>query len=134
PLSLQQIVRRKELGMAMFGIILEKSTLRAEDDQLVLDSRRLAPVFEYIRQNLQQPIGVNDLAQRAHLSVARFHVVFKRHAMVSPNRYVQNLRIQRAQELLISTDLSVAEIAAQVGINDPFFFSRAFKKRSGISP
>lgn len=133
-LSLPQIVQRKQLGLAMFATILSRSTLRPEHDQLVLDVRRLAPVFEFISQNLQRPIGVQELARCAHLSVARFHVVFKRSAGVAPNRYVQNARIQRAQELLLSTDLSVSEIATQVGIVDPFFFSRAFKKRSGISP
>jgi len=133
-LSLQQLVRRKELGIAMLATILEHSTLRSEHDQWVLESRRFTPVFEYIRQDLDRSISVGDLAQRAHLSVARFHVVFKRYTGLSPNRYVQNLRIQRSQELLISTDLSISEVAQQVGIADPFFFSRMFKKRSGISP
>jgi AraC-like DNA-binding protein len=132
--TLPQRVRRKELGISMFAAILEKSSLRSEHAQLVQDSRRLSPVCQFIRENLDQTIGVDDLARRAHLSVARFHVVFRRYAGVSPNRYVQNVRVQRAQELLLSSDLSVSEVAEQVGVEDPFFFSRMFKKRTGLSP
>ena len=52
----------------------------------------------------------------------------------APNEYVRILRMKKAAELLLTTDLNIAEIGFQVGINDPFYFSRCFKKSFGKSP
>lgn len=52
----------------------------------------------------------------------------------SPNEYVRILRMKKAAELLLSTDLNVSEIGFQVGINDPFYFSKCFKNSFGKSP
>lgn len=52
----------------------------------------------------------------------------------SPNEYVRILRMKRAAELLLTTDLNVSEIGFQVGINDPFYFSKCFKSSFGKSP
>ena len=51
----------------------------------------------------------------------------------SPTRYLNNLRISRAQALLTSTDMPIAEIAAEVGIKDQFYFARLFKNITGTS-
>ncbi|WP_320978197.1 two-component regulator propeller domain-containing protein [Bacteroides sp.] len=52
----------------------------------------------------------------------------------APSEYVRILRMKKAAELLLTTDLNIAEIGFQVGINDPFYFSRCFKKSFGKSP
>lgn len=52
-----------------------------------------------------------------------------------PNEYLRMLRMKKAAELLLSPDnLTVAEVAYQVGINDPFYFSKCFKAQFGIAP
>ena len=52
----------------------------------------------------------------------------------SPNEYVRILRMKKAAELLITTDMNVSEIGFQVGVNDPFYFSKCFKNLFGKSP
>jgi AraC-like DNA-binding protein len=52
----------------------------------------------------------------------------------SPARYLDGIRIRKAQELLIGTSRSVKEISLEVGYRDPLYFSRAFRRKVGLSP
>jgi len=52
----------------------------------------------------------------------------------SPNEYLRIIRMKKAAELLISTNLTVAEVSYKVGINDPFYFSKCFKSQFGVAP
>lgn len=60
--------------------------------------------------------------------------VFKKYAGTTIQQYVQQLRVQRARHLLLHTDRSIKTIAADVGFEEPFYFSRLFKKMVGLSP
>ncbi len=132
-LTLKPIARRKVLGFSMLDTIASVSRWR-ETNPLVRDTQRLLPVLTYIHQNTGKRIRVEDLARRAHLSVARFHAVFREGTGLAPQQYILRMRMRKAQELLIRTDLSIGEIAASVGQHDALFFSRIFKKKCGLSP
>ena len=131
--TMQQIARRKVLGFTLLNLVAAESRWRGEGSA-VLDPQRLLPVLTHIHQNIGKRMRVEDLARRAHLSVARFHAVFLQGTGTSPQQYVLRMRIRTAQELLIRTDLSVADVAASVGQPDALFFSRIFKKKCGVSP
>ena len=131
--SMNQIARRKRFGFELLELVAAASRWRA-DNAIVLDPQRLLPVLTHIHQHLGKRIPVETLARRAHLSVPRFHAVFRQGTGTSPQQYILRMRIRKAQELLIRTDLSVAEIAASVGQPDALFFSRIFKKKCGVSP
>lgn len=60
--------------------------------------------------------------------------VFRKQYGLTPNEYVQSIRIERAKDLLRHTDLIIAAIADSVGYADPVYFSRLFKRHTGISP
>jgi AraC family transcriptional regulator, arabinose operon regulatory protein len=60
--------------------------------------------------------------------------VFKGLAGLPPIRYLARYRLDRVRELLLSTDLTVAEIAARTGFRDPFYLSHAFRQAEGMSP
>lgn len=132
--TLEHLATKRSLAFALLATIARVSTWRAGTDRLVLDSQRLSPVFAAIQKNLNSRIRVENLAEAAFLSVPRFHVVFRKATGMAPYVFVQSQRLKRAQELLLSTDLSIAEIAAQTGQRDPFFFSRTFKKQCRMSP
>lgn len=132
--SLTQTVEKQALCLSLLATIASVSHWRPDSDRLVIESKRIAPVIKSIREHLDGPISVENLAQMAHLSVPRFHAVFRQTTGMAPYAFVQNQRMARAQELLLSTDLSVNEIAAAVGQSDPFLFSRTFKKRYRMSP
>ncbi len=95
---------------------------------------RLRKMLEYSRSHLEQPLTVAVLAGVADCSPASVHRLFKRHMATSPSRWITELRVSRAKHLLRSSSCPVYQIAAQVGIVDPFHFSKLFKRVVGQSP
>ncbi len=96
--------------------------------------KRLERPIAYIHNHYAEPISVKALAAMENLSESRFREMFKSAFGVSAKGYIINLRIDRAGDLLCSTDLSVAQIAEACGYEDELYFSRIFKKRIGVSP
>ncbi|GAA2749140.1 AraC family transcriptional regulator [Amnibacterium kyonggiense] len=98
------------------------------------DGDRIRAVQDHIRSNLTAPHTVGALARRVGLSASHFSAVFRRATGVPVMEYVKRLRSARARELLMTTDLTVAEIAERVGYADAFYFSRQFHAVNGTSP
>jgi AraC-like DNA-binding protein len=97
-------------------------------------ARHLERALAYLTERLDRPVSLAELAR--HTGVSRQHLIhlFKRETGVPPIEYFLRLKMQKAGQLLHLTDLSVKEIAAAVGIGDPYYFSRLFRKRMGCSP
>lgn len=102
-------------------------------DWLRLDPR-VRKAMDYLAANVRQPFRLEALARHCGLSVSRLAHLFTREAGVSPQRFFEEQRIQRASQLLRVTGLGVAEIAAEVGYDDPFYFSNRFRRHAGRSP
>ena len=83
---------------------------------------------------LRSPLSVEELARKAERSKSGITELFRRHCGTSPIQWLNRRRIERARELLATSALPVGEIGAEVGIEDPFYFSRLFKKMTGQSP
>jgi AraC-like DNA-binding protein len=79
-------------------------------------------------------LDVPALARRAHVSTAHFSRCFKETFGETPHQYLQTRRIERAQELLRLTDLSVGEVCVAVGYASLGSFSATFKRTVGMSP
>jgi len=88
----------------------------------------------YLCQHLRENITLDDLALEVGLSVSRLSFLFKQHTGVTPQRYYEVHRLERARQLLESTSLPIKSIAAEIGFNNPFYFTLRFKKHSGNSP
>lgn len=88
----------------------------------------------FMQDNLSVPITLDNIAQSAHLSTSFFSRKFKQDTGYAPIEYFNHLRIQKACQLLHFSDLRINEVASQLGIDDPFYFSRLFKKQMGVSP
>jgi transcriptional regulator GlxA family with amidase domain len=97
-------------------------------------SDRIDAVQNHLRTHLTNSFSVAELARLAGLSVSHFSALFKESAGIGVVAYVNRLRCARAGELLITTESSIAEIAAAVGYADAFYFSRQFRALNGISP
>ncbi|WP_141892343.1 helix-turn-helix domain-containing protein [Microbacterium kyungheense] len=95
---------------------------------------RLLRVVEHIGADLTAELGVSALARVATLSPSRLTHLFTERLGMPPQQYVERERLTRAAQLLASTDRAVAEIARDVGWNDPLYFSRRFSKLHGRSP
>ena len=108
---------------------------RGNGDQNHIEySDNVAKMLKYIHSNWQKAITVEDIAKIICLSESRTAHLFKEAIGKGIHRYVTDLRIASAQELLLSTDLSIYEIGKIVGFNDALYFSRAFKSATCFSP
>lgn len=95
---------------------------------------RIGSLVEQILEDLSKPISVSVLSRSANVSIDYFYKLFKKHTGQSPNQFVRHHRLERAKELLETSNLRVKEIAAQVGIQDLSHFVRDFKSKYGYKP
>jgi len=93
----------------------------------------ISTAVEFLHEHLDKDMKLTELAALAGLSVRQFIRSFKHHKGVTPHRYLINIRIQRAREL-IRFDQSLASLALEVGFADQAHFSKTFKAVMGISP
>ena len=98
------------------------------------EAAHLRRARDLVDRDYARPLDVRALARRAHLSPAHFSRRFKQAFGESPHRYVLSRRVERAQELLRNTDLSVTEICLEVGFQSLGSFSSAFHRVAGMTP
>jgi AraC family transcriptional regulator of arabinose operon len=108
--------------------------LAAERDGRTAAREPITRMQNHLREHLAAPVSVPALASMAGFSPSHFSARFRTMTGYSVTEYVKRLRIARARQLLITSDRTVAEIAAAVGYPDPFYFSRHFKTVNGMSP
>lgn len=87
-----------------------------------------------IREAIESNITVQQVADEIGMSYANFRKLFKKNTGCSPARYQQTLKIERAKELLSSSNLSVKEIAYRLCFSSPDYFSAMFKRATGRKP
>jgi AraC-like DNA-binding protein len=95
---------------------------------------RLAKSAQYICQNYNLELKIQDISEVAGYSVSWFENLFREYYNMSPIHYQMKQRIDKAKELIGSNMLNISEIGYAVGFRDPFYFSRVFKKYTGVSP
>lgn len=95
---------------------------------------RIRKVVEKIDNNISDDFSIDSLASIAIMSPRNFHRLFKDLLGKSPFVYIKEKRIEIASQLLVNTDLTITQIAALVGFDDPNYFSTLFKTLKGISP
>jgi AraC family transcriptional regulator of arabinose operon len=88
----------------------------------------------YMTQHLNKPVQVATLAALANMSASHYTAMFKRQTGCAPIDYFIRLRMRHACQLLESSMMSVKEIAATLGYDDPFYFSRMFKAVNHVAP
>jgi AraC-like DNA-binding protein len=95
---------------------------------------RTQRICEYINSNLDQNIRLEALAEIAGLSTHHFARAFKQTVGMPPHGYVLQRRIERAQHMLVSTQLPLSEIALSAGFSDQSHLARHFRRMTGLSP
>lgn len=120
-------------GFCLLCIMLSKyynTDTAGNDNEFV----KLAGAVAYIENNYCSSITTEELARIAGYSERQFLRLFKSIFASTPNIYIINLRMKKAQQLLRSSDMTIGEIAWNCGYDDHNYFSRVFKKHAGMSP
>lgn len=94
----------------------------------------LNTILDYIENNYDKDISVEDLSKMVHLQPNYFIRMFKKNIGSTPIRYINTRRITEAKRLLNSTNLTMSDICNQIGTNDIHYFSRLFKQYTGFTP
>lgn len=110
----------------MFGQIAEREQQKT--------SKKVAMMIHYIQQHLSEKLSLNEIADCVELSEIHTSRLFKKEMGVRLTEYINAQRIERAKELLASTDIKIKDVAAQVGIADQLYFAKVFKKETGVPP
>ncbi|MEO6327351.1 MAG: AraC family transcriptional regulator [Ginsengibacter sp.] len=91
-------------------------------------------VIDYLARNINQVLTLEDIAKQVNLSPSHFSFLFKRKTGFSPIEYFNHLKVQKACQFLLFTQLRINQIAQELGIEDPYYFSRMFTKVMGMAP
>ncbi len=91
-------------------------------------------IISYMYDNMHRDLSVSELASLAHLSNDYFSQLFRQTFFVSPVKFLNEMRIERAKELLSEGEMKITEVAEKVGFNDVSHFNKTFKKQVGYSP
>ncbi|CAG7618999.1 HTH-type transcriptional activator RhaS [Paenibacillus solanacearum] len=126
-------LKAQTLAMQVVLAVLEDHTApgTAASSQAPQSLNWITSFFSF---HLSEPLSIEEMARRASLSPSRFSAVFKQRFGVPPHRYLLDLRIRHAEELLHTTALPLEDIAVYCGFADVHHFSKAFKRKTGMPP
>jgi len=122
--------------MEMRGIIYQLLSrfLQQAVTKVHADDDRIQNILLYIRKNLNELNEIDELAKMANLSKDHFIRIFKKTTGQTPVQYITLRKIERAEILLSTTNMSVKAVAFSLGYEDHSYFNRLFKKTVGLTP
>lgn len=91
-------------------------------------------IIEYLNQNVDKQVCLEAISDRFSYSLSSIKRIFKEETGSSIISYLNNLRMHKAKELLINSNISIGQIALMLGYSNVYYFSVAFKKKWGVSP
>lgn len=114
-------------------ILLSRFLKEASAKQDIKDER-IREVTAFIRQHLTMPLSIPSLARKAFMSEDHFIRLFRKEMGETPNNFIIRMKMERAELLLITTQLPVKNIADMLGYEEVPYFNRLFKKKVGKTP
>ena len=98
------------------------------------NSKIIEATLKYIEENLTEPLSLETLSEMANFSPIYFHKLFRTSTGDTLHEYVEKKRINKAIDLLISTEMTLTEIAYECGFSSQSYFSYVFKRRMKLTP
>lgn len=98
------------------------------------NQRVIEQTIHYIKEHLTEDLSLSFLSEQANFSPVYFHKLFKRSTGANLREYIEEQRIKKAIELLLSTDKTLAQIAYECGFSSQSHFSYVFKRRMKLTP
>ena len=140
PMLLQSIAKNKQRILCdrveSRGILYQLIARFLKDAQLKSETAddRIQKCLTYIRKNINQNIKIDTLAEIVCLSRDHLIRLFKKETGLTPVQYISNKKMEKAQLLLVSGNMSIKEIAFMLSYEDHSYFNRLFKKITGKTP
>ena len=121
---------------AIAGLLVSNDAVPAAErnERIYLSPPKLKRVIDFIEANLQESIGLDDLARAAGLSANHFLRVFKLATGETPYHFLRARRLEKARQLLADNAMPLAELALECGFANQAHFTAAFSREVGISP
>ncbi len=95
---------------------------------------KLVNIIQTMEQNTEEPISPSELAKGVHMSTRQLERLFRRYLNRSPKRYYMELRLEKARNLLLQTDMSVINVALACGFTSPSHFSKCYRNHFQRTP
>jgi len=124
--NLKQILAITQENIQKYEEFLERSMSGSRDE--------VASVKNYIYQHYAEDLSLETLAEKVYLSSGYLSFIFKKETGMNLNRFIRVVRMEKAKELLCSSNMKVAQVSEQVGIPNVSYFCRSFREYYGCSP
>lgn len=145
PLDMMLTLISQQQGIELAAAISEEfihDRIRTTDDQqrqpiklrVGLGHPRLIEAVSLMEANIEEPLSLDDLARYIHVSRRQLERMFRKYLNCVPTRYYLNLRLARARQFLLQTDMSIANIALTCGFVSTPHFSKCYRDLYGHSP
>ena len=107
---------------------------KTSDDLLVEENPVIQKAIRFMEQNIDKKLSLEQIAEEAGYSLTYFATLFKQETNYSPISYFSHLKISKSCEYMDQTKLKIKEIAFLLAYSDPYYFSKDFQKKMGVSP
>ena len=124
----------KEAMLTLAVSVLRRAMAESSTDRSRARRAVVEQVERYVRERPDRAVSIGEVARQVVLSPNYLTTLFREETGTSLGSYIKRQRIERAKQLLAGGDRSVKEVAFALGFEDPFAFSRAFRRAEGVSP
>lgn len=104
------------------------------ESELESEQDKIHYVADYMHEHMEEVLSIRSLADKVHMTDKQLYYYFTKTYGISPKQYLMEIKVKKAEEYLLGTDLLVGEIAQKLGFEDALYFSRMFKKSKKQSP
>lgn len=122
---------KNSLGPSLFYEYLSKAHATEARQPI---PRKIQRTAEFIEQRFQEPLNTQDIADAIGLTKTYLISLFKKHMGITPAEYLKQIRLDKAYDLIIQTDMGMVEVADQCGFKNQFHLSRCIKQLYGQPP
>jgi len=119
----------------MYWVLKGEQGIRLQ--QLVLrdsSSHRIISSIQYLNNNFQEQLSIDQIASVANMSSSSLHQKFKEVTSMTPIQYLKKIRLHRARELMVDSGITASDAGYKVGYSNPSQFGREFKRLFGLPP
>ena len=103
-------------------------------DEKIIKDKLVADAVKTLNEDFFRNLPLNIIAENGNISYVQFLRRFKAQTGMTPFEYTARLKMKRAEELLVNTNLAIKDISGVCGFENEYYFSNFFKKRKGVSP